>query len=64
MLSKSFQEDMPLNMFVYPVLPSAQLPEAFVKYSGTVESPVILDPKTIGDNREALIKQWTDIVVK
>ncbi len=64
MLSQSFQEDMPLNMFVYPVLPSAQLPEAFVKYSGTVESPIVLDPKTIGDNRDALIKQWTDIVVK
>lgn len=64
MLSKTFQEDMPLNMFVYPALPSAQLPEAFVKYSGAVESPIILDPKTIGDNRDALIKQWTDIVVK
>ncbi|HLB49374.1 MAG TPA: thiamine ABC transporter substrate-binding protein, partial [Anaerolineales bacterium] len=61
---KTFQEDMPLNMFVYPALPSATLPEAFVKYSGTVESPIILDPRTIAEKRDALIKEWTEIVVK
>lgn len=64
MLGKTFQEDMPLNMFVYPALPSAALPEAFVQYSGTVESPVILDPQTIAEKRDALIKAWTEIVVK
>jgi thiamine transport system substrate-binding protein len=64
MLSQPFQEDMPLNMFVYPVLPSAQLPEAFVKHSGTVESPVVLDPKVIADNRDRLIELWTEVVVK
>jgi len=64
MLGKTFQEDMPLNMFVYPALPSATLPEAFVKYSGTVESPIILDPQTIAEKRDALIKEWTEIVVK
>jgi len=64
MLGKTFQEDMPLNMFVYPVLPSAQLPEAFVRYSGEVESPIILDPQTIAENRERLIQEWTEIVVR
>ncbi|HLB47714.1 MAG TPA: thiamine ABC transporter substrate-binding protein [Anaerolineales bacterium] len=64
MLSKTFQEDMPLNMFVYPALPSATLPEVFVKYTPTVELPVILSSQTIADKREALIKEWTEIVVK
>jgi thiamine transport system substrate-binding protein len=64
MLSQKFQEDMPLNMFVYPVLPTAQLPEPFIKYSGQVESPIILDARTIADNRDRLIQLWTDIVVK
>ena len=64
MLSQAFQEDMPLNMFVYPALPSAQLPEAFVKYSSKVEAPIILDAKTIADNRDRLIQLWTEIVVK
>ncbi|MEK7327321.1 MAG: thiamine ABC transporter substrate-binding protein [Chloroflexota bacterium] len=64
MLSKTFQEDMPLNMFVYPALPSATLPDVFVKYTPPVESPVILGPQTIADKREALIKEWTEIVIK
>jgi thiamine transport system substrate-binding protein len=64
MLSKPFQEDMPLNMFVYPVLPSAVLPEVFVKYSGQVEAPVILDGATIAANRDRLIREWTEIVIR
>ncbi|MBI3240837.1 MAG: thiamine ABC transporter substrate-binding protein [Chloroflexi bacterium] len=64
MLSKTFQEDMPLNMFVYPALPSATLPDVFVKYTPTVESPVSLSPQIIADKREALIREWTEIVVK
>jgi len=64
MLSKTVQEDLPLNMFVYPALPTAQLPDAFVKYSGQVEAPIILDAQAIADNRDRLIKLWTAIVVK
>jgi len=64
MLSKKFQEDMPLNMFVYPVIANAALPEVFVKYSAKVESPVIMSADEIAKNREALIKTWTEIVVK
>jgi thiamine transport system substrate-binding protein len=64
MLGRTFQEDMPLNMFVYPALPAAQLPEAFATYSGIVESPIVLDPGTIAANRDRLIREWTEIVIK
>lgn len=64
MLSKKFQEDMPLNMFVYPVLNGATLPEVFVKHSAKVESPVIMSPDEIDKNRDAVIKSWTEVVVK
>jgi thiamine transport system substrate-binding protein len=64
MLSKTFQEDMPLNMFVYPALASASLPEVFVKHAAPVESPIVLSPQIIAEKREALIKEWTEIVVK
>src|SRR5512133_1508346 len=37
MLSKQFQEDMPTQMFVYPVLPGVTLPDAFNKYSQAPE---------------------------
>ena len=33
MLSKQFQEDMPLQMYVYPVNPGVKLPDEFTKYS-------------------------------
>lgn len=64
MLGKSFQEDMPLQMYVYPVLPEAQLPEVFVKHSQAVESPALVAPAQIAANRDAWIQTWADVVLK
>ena len=64
MLGKTFQEDMPLNMFVYPVLPTAALPDVFVKYAAPVESPVVLSAQEIADTRDALLRQWADTMTK
>jgi len=64
MLSKTFQEDMPLNMFVYPALSSASLPEVFAKHATPVDAPILLSPQVIAEKRDALIKTWTEIVVK
>jgi len=60
MLSKQFQEDMPLQMFVYPVNPDAALPDAFTKYAQTPEHPATLAPDVIAANRDAWIQTWTD----
>jgi thiamine transport system substrate-binding protein len=59
MLSQQFQEDMPLNMFVYPVNKNAQLPEAFVKYAQVAESPASLSFAEIAKNRDSWIEAWT-----
>jgi thiamine transport system substrate-binding protein len=64
MLSEPFQEDMPLQMFVYPVNKNAKLPEAFQKFSQTSEKPAMLDPQLIADNRDAWIQAWTDAVLR
>jgi thiamine transport system substrate-binding protein len=61
LLSESFQNDMPLNMYVYPVSGAAVLPEAFTKYSVVVEDPLMLAPDIVGDNRDTWIEQWTAI---
>src|SRR3990172_982377 len=42
MLSEQFQEDMPLNMFVYPVNQTAQLPDVFVQHAQVAEQPASL----------------------
>ncbi|OQX64572.1 MAG: thiamine ABC transporter substrate-binding protein, partial [Anaerolinea sp. 4484_236] len=64
MLSPEFQEDVPMQMFVYPVLPSAQLPEEFTAYAQAPENPASLDPDLIAEMREKWIRDWTEIVLK
>ena len=64
MLSKQFQEDMPLQMFVYPVNPEATLPEAFTKYAQSPDQPATLAPDVISAKRDAWIQAWTDVVLK
>lgn len=64
MLSNSFQEDIPLNMFVYPANTNASLPEIFVKHSVIPENPATVTPDEIATNREAWIEAWTDTVLR
>jgi len=64
MLGKQFQEDMPLQMFVYPVNPDATLPEEFVKYAQIPEQPAQLDPAVIATNRDKWIQAWTETVLR
>jgi thiamine transport system substrate-binding protein len=64
MLSKQFQEDMPLQMFVYPVNPDAALPDAFVKYAQIPDQPAEMNPDNIAANRDQWIQAWTDTVIR
>jgi thiamine transport system substrate-binding protein len=61
LLSVEFQNDMPLNMYVYPVTDDAVLPEAFTKFSVVVDDPLMLSPEEVGEHRDAWIEEWTDI---
>lgn len=64
MLSEQFQEDMPTQMFVFPVNQNANLPEAFIKYAQIPEQPAELDPDRIAANREQWIQAWTETVLR
>jgi thiamine transport system substrate-binding protein len=64
LLSKAFQEDMPLNMYVYPVLPDAALPDAFTKYAVVPTTSLSMPPKDIADNRDRWIDEWTNVVLR
>ena len=64
MLSVPFQEDMPLQMFVFPVNQQAQLPDVYQKYAQIPENPATLDYQTIAKNRETWIESWTDAVLR
>jgi thiamine transport system substrate-binding protein len=64
MLSVEFQNDMPLQMFVFPVNPDAELPEVFTEYAAIPEKPVTLDVEAIEENREAWLQAWTETVLR
>ena len=64
MLSKRFQEDMPLQMFVYPVLPGAALPDVFTQFAPTPTRPVGVPPDQIDQNRDQWIDAWTKAVLR
>jgi thiamine transport system substrate-binding protein len=63
MLSKAFQQDMPLQMYVDPVLKGAVEPEVFVKYGAKVEHPATLPPAEIAAKRDDWVKAWTQDVL-
>ena len=64
MLSTTFQEDIPLNMFVFPVNANAQLQPEFVQYLAVPENPVLLDAADIAAHREDWIRAWTEVVIR
>ena len=63
MLSDSFQQDLPLQMFVYPVT-GAALPDLFLDFAEIPPDPVSLEPAAIEENRERWIATWTDIMLR
>ncbi|MEU9444055.1 thiamine ABC transporter substrate-binding protein [Streptomyces sp. NPDC048304] len=64
LVSKEFQEDMPLNMFVYPVVQGAKVPAEFTEYGKAAQHPETMAPGKIAVNRDQWVKSWTSLVLK
>ncbi|WP_418959390.1 thiamine ABC transporter substrate-binding protein [Streptomyces tritici] len=64
LISKQFQDDMPLQMFVHPVAKDATLPELFTKHGAVIEKPQTMAPQKIAEKREAWIQAWSSLVLK
>lgn len=64
MLDLPFQQDVPMQMFVYPVNSNAQLPAEFTQYAQTADNPASLSPAEIAANREKWIEAWTATVLR
>ena len=62
MLGTTYQEDIPLNMFVYPANGDAVLPDAFVEFGPLVDDALTLDPAVIEANRDDWTARWNAIV--
>ena len=64
MLSERFQEDIPLQMFVFPARLDTSLPTEFERFAVVPERPLDLPPEEIEQNRERWVDEWTDIVIR
>lgn len=63
MLDVQFQEDIPLQMFMYPVNNNASLPPEFEKYAQAASDPAVLDLALISEKREQWINDWTEVML-
>jgi thiamine transport system substrate-binding protein len=64
LLSQHVQEDIPLNMFVFPANTTANLPDIFRVFAEVPPHPVTMDPATIAANRDRWIEEWTQTVLR
>ena len=64
MLSPTFQEDLPLQMFVFPVNPDAALDATFQQHLVLPANTAQVSPQDIAANRETWIKAWTETVLR
>ena len=62
MLGLTFQEDIPLNMFVFPANENAELPDEFVRYTEIPDEPAVVTPEEIDANRSRWIEEWIEVV--
>jgi thiamine transport system substrate-binding protein len=63
MLDRSFQEDIPVQMFVFPAHTGADLPD-FYQWAERSSDPATVDAAAIQANRETWIKEWTETVLR
>ena len=64
MLGDLFQADIPLNMFVYPVVSGVALPPEFLEFAEIPAEPAELDAARVTENLERWLDEWTDTVVR
>ena len=64
MLGPTFQADLPLQMFVFPVNPDTPLDETFETYLAVPDEPAYVSPEDIAANRERWVEAWTEAVLR
>ena len=60
----TFQSDLPLTQFVFPVHRDATIPESFTRYISRPERALTIEYSVIAENRTAWLDEWSTIVFK
>lgn len=64
MVDAPFQNDIPLQMFVYPASEKGAIPELFATHAPIPTVTNQLDAATIASNRDAWVAEWDQIVLR
>ena len=62
-IGKEWQEDLPMQMFVYPVNELAELPEEFELYGKPAINPVMPDPELVAEKHDEWVRIWAEEVL-
>ena len=62
-IGKEWQEDLPMQMFVYPVNELAVLPEEFELYGKPAVNPVMPDPELVAEKHDEWVRTWAEEVL-
>lgn len=64
LVSRTFQEDLPLTQFVWPINKTATVPQEFLDYSLRPERPLTISPAAIATNRAEWLEQFSSLMLR
>ncbi|MGQ4512644.1 thiamine ABC transporter substrate-binding protein [Streptomyces sp. DW26H14] len=64
MIGKRFQEDMPLQMFVDPVVEGVREPAVFTEFGAKITNGETMSPSRIAAHRDQWTQAWSSLLVK
>ena len=64
MLGATFQNDIPLHMFMFPANEKATLPDVFVDFAMIPDHPAEVEHTSIESDREMWVEAWTEAVLR
>lgn len=64
MLSTHFQEDIPFNMFVFPVNKDAYISQEFLDHIQIPDHPAVINIDEIAKSREVWIEAWRELMLR
>jgi len=62
MLSRTWQEELPLTNFVRPVVPSTPLPQVFTDFAPEVSTAIVVPVPEVSRERDRWLKAWRDVM--
>jgi thiamine transport system substrate-binding protein len=64
LVSRTFQEDLPLTQFVWPINRTAQVPREFLDHSLRPANPLTIAPEMIAARRAEWLDRFSDIMLR